>query len=218
MKNVLTFSVLIIKADCRGPVGSYPFRYLCGMKKVAVFASGSGSNAENLVQQLIHSPFARIVAVYSNKPDAYVLERIKPLGVPGHVIKTHDLTDGSLLAKLANEGIDMIVLAGFLKLVPDAFIKGFNGPIINLHPSLLPSYGGKGMHGMHVHQAVIAAGEKQSGITIHHVNEHYDEGTIIRQFTTRLDPDETPESLAAKIHALEMRHLPEVVELIAQTI
>lgn len=188
------------------------------MKKVAVFASGSGSNAENLIQQLKHSPFARVTAVYSNKPDAYVLQRIKPLGVPGHLIRNHDMVDGQLLDSLHAEGIDLVVLAGFLKLVPNTFIKGFNGPIINLHPSLLPAYGGKGMHGLHVHEAVIAAGEKVSGITIHHVNEHYDQGTIIQQFKVDVAADETPESLAAKIHTLEMAHLPEVVESVAQSL
>lgn len=109
----------------------------------------------------------------------------------------------------------MIVLAGFLKLVPQTFIQGFQGPIINLHPSLLPAYGGKGMHGQHVHEAVIAANEKTSGITIHHVNERYDEGAIIKQFAIELEPGETASTLAQKIHELEMRYFPMVVEEVA---
>lgn len=109
----------------------------------------------------------------------------------------------------------MIVLAGFLKLIPPSFIESFHGPIINLHPSLLPAYGGKGMHGMHVHEAVIAAQEKKSGITVHHVNDRYDEGAVIAQFEIDLDSHETPITLAAKIHELEMTHLPVVVEQVA---
>lgn len=185
------------------------------MKKIAVFASGSGSNAENLIRFFSNSPIIRVVAVYSNNPDAYVLERIKPLGVPGHIIGKADMIDGSLLHSLRSAGIDMIVLAGFLKLVPAAFIQGFRGPIINLHPSLLPAYGGKGMHGQHVHEAVVAANEPTSGITIHHVNEQYDQGAIIKQFTTELEPGETASTLAQKIHELEMHYFPMVVEEVA---
>ena len=185
------------------------------MKKIAVFASGSGSNAENLIRFFSNSPIIRVVAVYSNNPNAYVLDRIKPLGVPGHVIGKTDMLNGSLLQSLNTKGIDMIVLAGFLKLVPAAFIQGFHGPIINLHPSLLPAYGGKGMHGQHVHEAVIAANEPISGITIHHVNDQYDEGAIIKQFTTKLEPGETASTLAQKIHELEMQYFPKVVEEIA---
>lgn len=185
------------------------------MKKVAVFASGSGSNAENLIRFFINNHKIRVVAVYSNNPNAFVLERIKPLGVPGHVIGKADMLDGNLLQSLQSEGIDMIVLAGFLKLVPAAFIRDFHGPIINLHPSLLPKYGGKGMHGMHVHEAVIAAHEPTSGITIHYVDEHYDQGDIIKQFPTALEPGETASSLAQKIHELEMHFFPAVVEEVA---
>lgn len=185
------------------------------MKKLAIFASGSGSNAENLIKHFREHPEIRIALVYSNKPDAFVLERIKPLQVPGRIIGKNDLTDGHLLEVLKREGIDMIVLAGFLKLIPSSFIESFNGPIINLHPSLLPSFGGKGMHGMHVHEAVIAAKEKKSGITIHHVNDHYDDGAIIEQFVVDLDEHETPSTLASKIHELEMKHLPLVVEKVA---
>ncbi|MGR6087422.1 MAG: phosphoribosylglycinamide formyltransferase [Arcticibacter sp.] len=185
------------------------------MKKVAVFASGSGSNAENLIRFFSNSPNLRVVAVYSNNPNALVLERIKPLGVPGHVIGKTDMLDGSLLKSLQSAGIDLIVLAGFLKLVPAAIIQGFHGPIINLHPSLLPAYGGKGMHGIHVHEAVIAANEQISGITIHNVNDQYDQGAIIKQFTTEIEPGETPSSLAQKIHELEMRYFPSVVEEVA---
>lgn len=185
------------------------------MKKVAVFASGSGSNAENLIRFFSNSPNIRVMAVYSNNPNAYVLERIKPLGVPGHIIGKTDMSDGNLLKSLQSVGIDIIVLAGYLKLVPSSFIQGFPGPIINLHPSLLPAYGGKGMHGQHVHEAVIAANESKSGITIHHVNEQYDQGDIIKQFTTELEPGETASSLAQKIHELEMRFFPMVVEEVA---
>ncbi|MFM7080321.1 MAG: phosphoribosylglycinamide formyltransferase [Bacteroidota bacterium] len=186
------------------------------MKKLAIFASGSGSNAENLIRFFQNHPEIRISLVYSNKTDAYVLDRIKPFHIPGRVMHKNALVDGSLLEELNGEGIDMIVLAGFLKLIPAIFIESFKGPIINLHPSLLPAYGGKGMHGMHVHEAVIAAKEKQSGITIHHVNDQYDQGAIIKQYTTDVALDETPVTLASKIHDLEMAYLPEVVEQVAQ--
>ncbi|MEY3343866.1 MAG: phosphoribosylglycinamide formyltransferase [Bacteroidota bacterium] len=185
------------------------------MKKLAIFASGSGSNAENLIRFFQNHPYVRISLVYSNKADAFVLERIKPYQIPGRVMDKNALLDGSLLKELDKEGINMIVLAGFLKLVPFAFIQSFKGPIINLHPSLLPAYGGKGMHGMHVHEAVIAAKEKQSGITIHHVNDQYDQGAIIKQYTTDVAHDDTPSSLASKIHDLEMTYLPVVVEQVA---
>lgn len=185
------------------------------MIKVAVFASGSGSNAENLIRYFHNHPEVEIAAIYTNNPDAFVLKRTEPHGIPGRIISKNSMSDGSLLKELSENGISLVVLAGFLKLVPAVFINGFPGQIINLHPSLLPKYGGKGMHGMHVHEAVIAAGEKCSGITIHHVNDHYDEGTIIDQFVVELQPNESPESLSQKIHELEMKNLPMVVEKLA---
>jgi phosphoribosylglycinamide formyltransferase-1 len=181
------------------------------MTNIAIFASGSGSNAENLIHFFKENPKAAIVAIFSDNPGAFVLERATKLKVPYYVLAKGDMKDGTCLKQLHNLGVNMIVLAGFLKLIPAEFLRDFKGKIINLHPSLLPKFGGKGMFGMHVHNAVIQSGEKVSGITIHHVNEHYDEGEIIARFEVLIEPKETAETLAQKIHDLEMRHFPGVI-------
>jgi phosphoribosylglycinamide formyltransferase-1 len=183
------------------------------MKNIAIFASGAGSNAENIIRRFDGSERARIVLIVSDNPAAGVLARADRLGVPAAVVARADLRGGGAvtLGLLEEFGVDYIVLAGFLSLVPAEIIRKFRGRIVNIHPALLPAYGGKGMYGDHVHRAVIAAGERESGITIHHVNEHYDSGDIIAQFRVAVAPDDTPDTLAAKIHALEYAHYPEII-------
>lgn len=183
------------------------------MKKIAIFASGSGSNAENIINYFKNDTENVVKIVFCNKPDAYVLERAKRLSVPTFVFGREEFSHSDLvLNELKRLDIDLIVLAGFLWKVPDAIIDAYPDRVINIHPALLPSYGGKGMYGMKVHEAVIAAGEKESGITIHHVNNHYDEGAIIFQAKCEIVPGDTPESLATKVHALEYEHFPRVIK------
>ncbi len=182
------------------------------MKRIAVLASGSGSNAENLVRYFSNSLVARVVWMACDRKDAFVFERMKQLGIASYYISRSDFENGNLLRELKAQQIDFIVLAGFLRLVPGDIIRAFHGRIVNIHPALLPKFGGKGMFGMHVHNAVIDAGEKLSGITIHFVNEHFDEGEIIAQYTTPVTSDDSPGSLAAKIHSLEMKYYPHEVE------
>lgn len=183
------------------------------MKKIAIFASGSGSNAENIVTCLAKNPDITVDVILCNVPDAYVLERAKRLNIPSIVFNRQEFNDPDIiLRQLQERGIGFIVLAGFLWLLPSCIINAYPNRIINIHPALLPKFGGKGMYGDHVHKAVIAAGEKSSGITIHYVNEHYDEGNIVFQAACPVEPEDTPESLAQKIHALEYRHFPTIVE------
>lgn len=182
------------------------------MKRIAILASGSGTNAENLVLYFRQHPLARVVMVACDRKQAKVFERMRQLDIPTFYITSRDLKDVGLLDLLKEQAIDLVVLAGFLKLVPEKIIHVYRGRIINIHPALLPKYGGKGMFGMHVHEAVVKAGESKTGITIHHVNEHFDEGEIIARFEVPLKPDDTPDSVAEKIHRLEMIHYPEVVE------
>ena len=159
------------------------------------------------------SPRARVVLLASDNPEAFALERARRRGVPTAVFSRPEFAAGDApLAAFRDAGIDYLVLAGFLRLVPANIIKEYAGRIVNIHPALLPAYGGKGMYGDRVHAAVIAAGERESGITIHRVNEHYDEGAVIAQFRCPVLPGDTPDTLAARIHALEHRHFPEVIE------
>ena len=183
------------------------------MKKIAIFASGSGSNAENIINYFKNDTENVVKIVFCNKPDAYVLERARKYNIPASVFTREEFRDpGKLLQQLKEEEIDYIILAGFLWLMPACITSAYPDRIINIHPALLPAYGGKGMYGHHVHEAVIAAGEKESGITIHYVNEHYDEGTPIFQARCQVDPTDTPDTLAAKIHELEYRYFPEIIE------
>ncbi|MEA3461893.1 MAG: phosphoribosylglycinamide formyltransferase [Bacteroidota bacterium] len=183
------------------------------MKNIAIFASGSGTNAENLIRFFRTSQIARVRVVLSNRADAGVLGRAKSLEVESFVFTREQFYNSrEVLDLLFERDIDYIVLAGFLWLVPDYLLKPFENKIVNIHPALLPKYGGKGMYGSRVHQAVIEAGEHESGISIHHVNQDYDEGDIIFQARCEIDPDETPGSLAKKIHELEYDHFPIVVE------
>ena len=182
-------------------------------KNIAIFASGSGSNAENLIRYFQKSDSVEVSLVLSNKSDAYVLERAYRLKVPCNVFPKEDWTAGDeILAILQEYRIDFIVLAGFLVRVPDLLLHAYPDKIINIHPALLPKFGGKGMYGDKVHQAVVAAGEKETGITIHYINEHYDEGSIIFQATCPVLPNDSPEEVAKKVHALEYEHFPHVIE------
>lgn len=183
------------------------------MKKIAIFASGSGSNAENIVEYFNQNPEICVKMILCNVPDAYVLERAKKHNLPAIIFNREELRNPEkILRRLQQEEIDFIVLAGFLWLMPDCIVAAFPNRIVNIHPALLPAYGGKGMYGHHVHEAVIAAGEKESGITIHYVNNHYDEGSPIFQAKCPVLPDDTPDDLAARVHELEYAHFPRVIE------
>lgn len=182
-------------------------------KNIAIFASGSGTNAENIIRYFQKNNSIRVSLVLSNNSDAYVVERAYRLGVSCSVFTKEDWTAGDeILAVLQEAHIDFIVLAGFLVRVPDLLLHAYPNKIINIHPALLPKFGGKGMYGDRVHEAVVAAGEKETGITIHYINEHYDEGTIIFQATCPVLPDDSPESVAKKVHVLEYEHFPLVIE------
>jgi formyltetrahydrofolate-dependent phosphoribosylglycinamide formyltransferase len=182
-------------------------------KQIAIFASGAGSNAEKIIAYLKDHPAIRVSLIVCNKPDAGVISIAQNHGIRVLLIEKERFFSGdTYLPELKEAHIHFIVLAGFLWKIPEALIAAYPDKIINIHPALLPNYGGKGMYGMKVHEAVIAAGEKESGITIHYVNEHFDEGAPIFQAKCIIDGGDTPESLAQKIHVLEHRHFPEVVE------
>lgn len=181
--------------------------------RIAIFASGAGTNAEKIIAHLNHHSSIQVSLVVCNKPGAGVLSIASANGIPTLLIeRDHFFRGDTYLPELSAHGINFIVLAGFLWKIPEALIAAYPDRIINIHPALLPKYGGKGMYGMKVHEAVIAAGEKESGITIHYVNEHFDEGELIFQSRCTIDENETAESLAQKIHLLEHTHFPEVVE------
>lgn len=180
---------------------------------IAIFVSGSGSNCENIIRYFAHNDHIQVSLVISNKADAYALQRAKNLNVPAVVLSKKDLQQQDIVMPLLQQyDIQFIVLAGFLVMIPDYLIEAFDHRMINLHPALLPKYGGKGMWGHHVHEAVKAAGETETGMTVHYVSNVCDGGEIIAQFSTPLDPDDTPDTIAAKEHELEMRHFPQVIE------
>lgn len=182
------------------------------MTTIALFASGSGSNTENIIQYFAGRPDVRFL-VLCNKPEAVVLQRAARLQVPAVVFNRQDFYgSATVLGELVARSVDLIVLAGFLWLVPANLVKAYPHKIINIHPSLLPKFGGQGMYGNKVHQAVLAAGEAESGITIHYVDEQYDEGRIILQARCPVLPHDTADSLAARIHALEYAHYPLVIQ------
>ena len=160
----------------------------------------------------------KVALVFSNRPKAGVLERAKRLGVPFEVLEKKDLTGPALMALMKRYEIDFIVLAGFLCMVPDELTKAYPKRIVNIHPALLPKFGGKGMYGAHVHEAVVAAGEKETGITIHYINERYDEGEIIFQKSCPVSPEDTPEIVATKVHALEYACYPVVIEQLLEAL
>lgn len=181
--------------------------------KIAIFASGSGSNAENIIQYFREKANISVALVLTNNPNAFVLERAKKHEVPTVVFSRKELLNtDKVLAELKDHKIDFIVLAGFLLLVPTNLIKAFPDRIINIHPALLPKYGGKGMFGERVHTAVKEAGDLETGITIHKVNDRYDEGAVIFQTSCSLTEEDTPETVAHKVHMLEYKHYPQVIE------
>jgi len=183
--------------------------------KIAIFASGAGSNAENIVNYFQNSTKFEFPLILSNKSDAFVHERAKKLGIPSFTFSREQFLDGQEILHFLNAyNIDAIILAGFLLKVSEVLIKAVPNKIINIHPALLPKYGGKGMYGENVHKAVKAAGDTESGITIHFVNENYDEGNIIFQAKCALTSDDTPETIAQKVHKLEYEHFPKAVEKI----
>jgi phosphoribosylglycinamide formyltransferase-1 len=185
------------------------------MKKVniAIFVSGSGSNCENLIRYFEGSERIATPLVVSNKPDAYALVRAYKLGIPAAVVSKTELNNPEVMLPLLNKyEIHFIVLAGFLPLIPDFLIEAFPRKIVNLHPALLPKYGGKGMWGHHVHEAVKAAGETETGMTVHYVTPVCDGGEIIAQYKCELSPEDSVDDIAAKEHELEMQYFPQIVE------
>jgi len=181
------------------------------MYRIVIFASGSGTNAENIIRYFKDSALARVSWVLCNKKGAGVLQRAESLGVPTRVFDRKELETPEF-ANFVRREADLVVLAGFLLRIPEELTRSFPGSMINVHPALLPNYGGKGMYGMNVHRAVVANGEKKSGITIHYVNENYDEGAIIFQKSVPIDDGDTAEDVAAKIHVLEQENFPQVIE------
>ncbi|KFF07310.1 phosphoribosylglycinamide formyltransferase [Flavobacterium reichenbachii] len=181
------------------------------MKKIVVFASGSGTNAENIIKYFSKTKIANVVSVFTNNASAKVIERAENHQIPVEIFEKNELLDRNVLQKIEKIDPDLIVLAGFLLKFPDNIIEKYPNKIINIHPALLPNYGGKGMYGMHIHRAIINNKEKETGISIHYVNEHYDEGGIIFQANVALTDQDTPETVAEKIHELEQKHFPEII-------
>lgn len=191
------------------------------MYKLALFASGSGTNVENIAKYFKNHPKIEVALVLTNKPDAFVLERAKKLNIPTLVFNREQFYQTNVvLTKLMEYEIDLVVLAGFLWLIPQNLIEAFPRKILNIHPALLPRYGGKGMYGDKVHQAVVENNEKESGITIHFVNDKYDEGEVLYQAKCQLNPTDSPKQVAEKVHALEYANYPQIIEkyLLAQPI
>lgn len=182
------------------------------MKKILLFASGSGTNAENIILHFNKTNTARVVAVFSNNPNAMVLERAKNLNVDTFVFSREDLSAEIVLDKVDDFQPDLIVLAGFLWKFPQNIIEVYPNKIINIHPALLPKYGGKGMYGMNVHRAILQNKESETGITIHYIDEHYDEGDIIFQKSVSVEECVSAEEIAEKVHGLEHEFFPQVIE------
>lgn len=181
--------------------------------KMAILASGSGTNAENIIHYFRDNRLVEVALVVSNKKDAFVLERAARLNVPTAVFSKQEFEEGdAILSLLKNDEIGFIVLAGFLLRVPDILLTAYPDKIINIHPALLPKFGGKGMYGDRVHEAVVAAGETESGITIHYINEHYDSGSIIFQAKCPVLVTDAPHDVATKVHALEYKYFPRIIE------
>jgi len=183
------------------------------MKRIAIFASGSGTNAQKIIEHFKENEDVEVSLILSNSESAYVLERASNEGVPAYVFDRQMFNETDQVHDILRDiGIDFIILAGFLWLIPNNILRSWTNRIVNLHPALLPKFGGKGMYGDKVHQAVIEAGEKETGISIHYVNEKYDEGEIIFQESFEVQADDTPDSLAERIHVLEHKHYPSVIE------
>lgn len=183
------------------------------MKNIAIFVSGSGTNCENIIRHFSGHQQVNIALVLSNRADAYALVRAQRLGVPTAVVSKSEFNDEKKMNTLLDSyHIDFIVLAGFLLMVPSFLIRRYDHRMLNIHPALLPKHGGKGMYGHHVHEAVKAAGDTETGMTVHWVSDVCDGGEIIAQFSTPLSPDDTPDDIAHKEHLLEMEHFPKVIE------
>jgi len=182
------------------------------MKNIAIFASGSGSNAENIINYFKNGTKAKVVSVFCNTVSAKVFERCERLKIPCILITKSDLFSSDEFLTTLKKSADYIILAGFLLKIPEKMISAFPNKIINIHPALLPKYGGKGMYGMHIHNAVKANNETETGITIHFVNENYDEGAIIFQKKVALTLEDSAEQIADKIHILEQNYFPRVIE------
>jgi len=182
------------------------------MKRIVIFASGSGSNAENIIKYFNATKTAIVTHVLSNNEHAKVKERCKRLNINFLYFTKTQFNDSDEILEFLKKEADYIILAGFLKKVPEKITQAFPNKMINIHPALLPNYGGKGMYGMHVHKAVKENNEPETGITIHFVNEKYDDGAIIFQAKTALNSDDTPETIAKKVHELEYEHFPRVIE------
>lgn len=182
------------------------------MTKLAIFASGSGTNTENLIRYFKNSQLANITLVLSNNKNAKVLQRAKKHDIKTLIFSKKELYETDYIVEILKEKADFIILAGFLWRVPTSIIEVFPNRIVNIHPALLPKYGGKGMYGMRVHETIKENGEKESGITIHYVNERYDEGNIIFQKKITIDSEDSPNDIASKIHKLEYKYFPIVIE------
>lgn len=182
-------------------------------KRIVIFASGNGTNAQNIIKHFQHSDVAEVVCVLTNKKDAKVLDRARSLSVPSKSFsKTELLSENGVLSTLKKTRPDIVVLAGFLLKFPEIILNEYHNKVMNIHPALLPKYGGKGMYGMNVHKAVVENYESKTGITIHYVNEDYDEGAIILQKEVIIEPTDAPEDVAAKVQKLEYVWLPSVIE------
>jgi phosphoribosylglycinamide formyltransferase-1 len=183
------------------------------MKRIAIFASGTGTNVENIVNYFKDNDKANVYLILTNNKKAQVTQRANKFNIPVIVFQKHNIKEhNDILTILQSNQIDFIVLAGYLWLFPENIIEAYPNRIINIHPALLPKYGGKGMYGMKVHESVYQNKEKETGITIHYINEEYDKGAIITQKKCRIDPGDTPDSIAEKVHALEYEHFPVVIE------
>jgi phosphoribosylglycinamide formyltransferase-1 len=184
--------------------------------KLAIFASGNGSNAEVIIQHFKNHPKIRVSGIFSNNSNAYVLVRAASHKIPSRVFSKKEFTNEAFCNDLKEEGYDLLVLAGFMWLIPPSIVSAFNKKIVNIHPALLPKYGGKGMYGAFVHEAIIKNQERESGITIHYVNERYDDGDIIFQAKCEVSTSDTAESLADRIHLLEHKNYPLVIEKVCE--
>ena len=189
------------------------------MKNIAIFASGSGTNAENIARYFSENNDVNVAVVLSNNQNAGVHERVKRFGIPSYTFSRQEFTDGKVIVSTLSEyKIDLIVLAGYMNKISEPLLKAFPNKIVNIHPALLPKFGGKGMYGMYVHEAVVKDNEKESGITIHYVNENYDEGAIIFQANCPVLPSDTPDQVAGKVHVLEYEHFPHVIAEILESL
>lgn len=182
------------------------------MKRISIFVSGNGTNLQRIAEYFSNNQEVEIVNVVCNNPKAYSIERAKNLGIPLRMVTKKEFNTPEFTKEMQDLNLDLIVLAGFLLQIPESLVKAFPKKIINIHPALLPKYGGKGFYGEHVHEAVVAAKEPYSGITIHYVNELYDSGEIIFQAKIALNDHETPDTVAAKIHVLEQANFPVIIE------